>query len=110
MIQRHYVPRATQMIRCDRCGLLIQFHRDDRGHWIGCPDGGELSEPRPCDRGRRALVMHRSPDHEDGRAASVTDWFFTWPVIVFAILVVCAARITIEIAEKRAQRRKDDDR
>jgi hypothetical protein len=48
MIQRHYVPRATQMIRCDRCGLLIQFHRDDRGHWIGCPDGGELSEPRPC--------------------------------------------------------------
>lgn len=26
----------------------------------------------------------------------MTDWFFTWPVIVFAIVVVCIARIIID--------------
>jgi len=37
---------------------------------------------------------------------SFTDWFMTWPVIVVAILVVCAARIAVEIADKR-HREKD---
>jgi hypothetical protein len=30
-----------------------------------------------------------------------TEWFFTWPVLVFAILVVCAARIVVDQADKR---------
>jgi hypothetical protein len=29
------------------------------------------------------------------------DWFFSWPVLVFFILVVCAARIVVDRHDRR---------
>jgi hypothetical protein len=40
---------------------------------------------------------------------SFTDWFFTWPVIVFGILVVCAARIVFDHLVARDNRRQSDE-
>lgn len=31
----------------------------------------------------------------------MTDWFFTWPVLVLAIVLVCIARIIIEHFDPR---------
>jgi hypothetical protein len=45
-VTRHY-PTVVNLVTCARCGSLIAAHRDDRGRWVGCPDG-DLVEPRPC--------------------------------------------------------------
>jgi hypothetical protein len=46
-VTRHYKAAGQQLLRCARCGTLIESHRDDRGQWTGCPYG-ELTGPRPC--------------------------------------------------------------
>lgn len=37
----------------------------------------------------------------------MTNWFFSWPVIVFWILLVCVCRIILDRAERRARDRDE---